>query len=282
MGTSRKKRSISVDGRDYLWWVGEDIYGASGIELFVRITDVSGEFSISFRPDRSPENCTVFVTGKRFRSVALGMHRQFRCPAFATDSSITPAVIAAIIKWAEETGPDPIAIDSWEARFSEHKARIEAIAISLDDNSIAIGIQTEKGDKHHASVRFLTFPVANWDMIMRDAGFRVTGNVTEKAVYAAKGSIISGRACGGAPEHVCKWEFDLKESRDWNGWIKYYGLLLAAFDIAHRVVVSVGDTVFRDRESLQTFAETALIQEFTAEELMAHGMYRSGEGIRFD
>jgi hypothetical protein len=48
-----------------------------------------------------------------------------------------------------------------------------------------------------------------------------------------------------------------------------------------RTVVVLTNHTFTERHALLMHAEAALIREYTLEELIAHGAYRPGDGIRF-
>ena len=109
MTISRKrKRSIVVDGREYLWWVliDDDLPFVPSIGKSLKLVDVSGEMFLAYPLGQVPEICHVVVIGKRFRTVVAcgGSHRRFRCPVFAEGPVVTPADVAAIIRWAEASG----------------------------------------------------------------------------------------------------------------------------------------------------------------------------------
>lgn len=105
MAASRKrKRRITVDEREYLWWVVEDHeppVPSTGHSL--KLVDVTGQLFIEYHLGQPADVCLVVVHGPRFRSVAGcgGPQRRFRCPPFAPDGVVTPAEVAALIRWLE-------------------------------------------------------------------------------------------------------------------------------------------------------------------------------------
>jgi hypothetical protein len=116
MTVSRKwKRPITVDGREYLWWVRDDddppFVPSNGKSL--RIVDTSGDLALEYYLGQPSDLCHVVVTGRRFRGLpdCGGVHRRFKCPLFATNPAITPADIAAVIRWSEEAGAVPVEVN---------------------------------------------------------------------------------------------------------------------------------------------------------------------------
>jgi hypothetical protein len=116
MTVSRKwKRPITVDGREYLWWVRGDsdppFVPSNGKSL--RIVDASGTLAVEYHLGQPAEMCHMVVTGKRFRALPEcdGVHRRFRCPSFAADPAVTPTDVAAIIRWCEEAGESPVGVN---------------------------------------------------------------------------------------------------------------------------------------------------------------------------
>jgi hypothetical protein len=116
IAVSRKgKRSITVDGREYLWWVQEDYEPpfVPSIGKSLRVIDTSGELSVEYHLGQPSDVCHVVVTGRRFRSLGGcgGPHRRFRCPTFTEGPAVTPAHVASLIRWAEERGDAPLEVD---------------------------------------------------------------------------------------------------------------------------------------------------------------------------
>lgn len=115
MAVSRKgKRLISVDGREYLWWVSEDSEPpyVPSVMRSLRLCDSGGELFVEYHLGQPAELCHVVVHGRRFRSVAGcgGPQRRFRAPVVAPGISVTPAEVAAFIRWLEAPGL-PLEVD---------------------------------------------------------------------------------------------------------------------------------------------------------------------------
>ena len=107
MTVSRKhKRPITVDQRHYLWWVADDVdppfVPSAGKSL--RIVDTSGDLAVEYHLGQPAEVRHVVVAGPRFRGVTSdrGPHRRFRCPMEIEGTAVTPAHVAAFIRWCEE------------------------------------------------------------------------------------------------------------------------------------------------------------------------------------
>src|SRR5262245_1018300 len=116
MTVSRKlKRLITVDGQEYLWWVRDDsdppFVPSNGKSL--RIVDVSGDLAVEYHLGQPADVCHIVVTGRRFRGLpdCGGVHRRFRSPLFATNPAVTPADVAAVIRWSEEPGEAPVEVN---------------------------------------------------------------------------------------------------------------------------------------------------------------------------
>jgi hypothetical protein len=116
MTVSRKwKRPLALDGREYLWWVRDDddppFVPTNGKSL--RVVDATGDLAIEYHLGQQPDLRHVVVTGRRFRGLPNcgGVHRRFRCRSFATNPAVTPADVAALIRWSEEAGEAPIEVN---------------------------------------------------------------------------------------------------------------------------------------------------------------------------
>jgi hypothetical protein len=123
-----------------------------------------------------------------------------------------------------------------------------------------------------------------WDHFLRDMGFRVSGGCREKAVYASGGNSLvvqSQMFVKRLGQQGYEWKLILKQTRRWEGMIKFYSVLLAAFAMPQDVKVTLADNIFTDRKALRAYAETSVISDFSVEELTDNGVYRKGDGIRF-
>jgi len=115
-------------------------------------------------------------------------------------------------------------------------------------------------------------------------GFRVSGGIHQKAIYASCGTYVVMESHGFVmrkEQQGFEWQVTLKQTRRWEGAVKFYAVLLAVFAVPQNAVVTLEDKAFTDRETLKSHADAAIIREFVLEELIDNGAYRKGEGIRF-
>jgi hypothetical protein len=134
-----------------------------------------------------------------------------------------------------------------------------------------------------AKIRFegSAFHWAKWDQLLTDCGFRVAGR---KAVYASGGSILRAEDKGfPGPDfnQGYEWQLRLEQTRHWEGTLKFYAVLLAAFSMPQPATVTLADHQFTERDALRKYAENALIEEFSIDELISNGIYQKGEGLQF-
>jgi hypothetical protein len=137
-----------------------------------------------------------------------------------------------------------------------------------------------------ATIRFEgeAYHAVKWDQLLRDMGFRLSGGWHQKAIYVSGGNIVAGESLGFVQRDArqgCEWQFTLKHTRRWEGTIKFYTVLLAAFAMPQSAKVTLANHVFTDRNALRAHAEGAIIHQFSLEELVNHGIYRKGDGIQF-
>jgi hypothetical protein len=128
------------------------------------------------------------------------------------------------------------------------------------------------------------FHWTDWSRMLRQLGFRVVGGVQEKAKYVSGGSHVVAESHGFVrrdDQQGYEYQLTLKQTRRWEGTIKFYSVLLAAFAMPQRTVVTLAGHTFTERDALRMHAETALIREYTLEELIAHGAYRPHDGVQF-
>jgi hypothetical protein len=137
-----------------------------------------------------------------------------------------------------------------------------------------------------AVIRFKgkAFHTLKWCKILTNLGFRVVGPALGKAFYSSGGNNILLEAQGFIArdeEQGCEWLVSLKQTRKWEGTIKFYSVLLCAFSMPQIVEVTFAESVFAERKSLCTFAEAAIFREFPKDELEEFGVYRKGDGLQF-
>ena len=136
-----------------------------------------------------------------------------------------------------------------------------------------------------ATIRFEgeAFHGMKWTEFLRHLGFRLSGG-PDKAVYVFGGNNVVSISCGFVmrdEKQGYEWQVELKQTRRWEGTIKFYSVLLAAFAMPQKVIVNLADQVFTDRRSLRTHAEAAILRDFSLEELTDFGVYRIGDGVQF-
>jgi hypothetical protein len=111
----KRKRSIVVDGEEYLWWVVEDDTPpfVPSRSTTLKVVSVDGELMVDYPLGQEEDLCFVVVLGKRFRAVSGcgGPWRRFRCPLFCPELAVTPACVAELVRWATSRGPDPVEVN---------------------------------------------------------------------------------------------------------------------------------------------------------------------------
>jgi hypothetical protein len=137
-----------------------------------------------------------------------------------------------------------------------------------------------------ATIRFEgdAFHWAKWAELLRRMGFRLVGGCPERAVYACGGSSIVAESRGFVrrnDQQGHEWQVALKLTRRWEGTIKFYAVLLAAYTIPEGAVVTLSGQEFLSRDALRSHAEAAITQDYAPEELIDHGVYRMGDGVQF-
>jgi hypothetical protein len=128
------------------------------------------------------------------------------------------------------------------------------------------------------------FQAVKWDRLLRDMGFRLSGGAYERATHASGGNYLVAKSQGfikREAQQSYEWQLTLKQTRRWEGTVKFYAVLLAAFVVPQSVKVALDDRVFIDAETLRAYAEAAILRGFGLEELMEGGVYRAGEQIQF-
>lgn len=109
MGISTKnRRRIAVDGRQYLWWVTvDDTYYLSPGGHTVTVATEDRHFFVRYGLRQHEESRHIVFTGTDLGGMtgSSGNWCRYRCPAFGTDESMMPADVANLIRWclAEHT-----------------------------------------------------------------------------------------------------------------------------------------------------------------------------------
>jgi hypothetical protein len=78
-----------------------------------------------------------------------------------------------------------------------------------------------------------------------------------------------------------EWKLTLKQTRLWEGTVKFFAVQLAAFAVPQSVNITLEDHVFADAEMLKAHAQAAIVRDYKLDELVDRGVYRKGDGIQF-
>jgi hypothetical protein len=128
------------------------------------------------------------------------------------------------------------------------------------------------------------FHLLKWTKFLTDLGFRMAGPQLEKGSYVSGGNHVVTESRGFVTrdeQQGFEWQLTLKTTRRWEGTIKFYSVLLAAFAMPQRATVTHAGHVFADRQALRKHAEAVITQEFSLDELIDQGVYQKGDGVRF-
>jgi hypothetical protein len=116
-------------------------------------------------------------------------------------------------------------------------------------------------------------------------GFRPGGGgAREKATYASGGNNLIAESRGFTEREghqSYEWRLTLKQTRRWEGTVKFYAVLLAAFALPQTVKVTLEGRTLVAPERLKAHAEAAIVRDFGLDDLLNEGVYRPGDGIQF-
>lgn len=137
-----------------------------------------------------------------------------------------------------------------------------------------------------STIRFegSSFLLSVWMQGLKNRGFQHRGRIHQKAVYSVSGNNITIEDHGFVTSNEVRCnelKVILKQTRRWEGIIKFYAILLEAFNVPQKVIITIGDQSFTDLQSLRIFAETAILKDFDLEDLIDYGVYQPGDGIQF-
>ena len=127
-----------------------------------------------------------------------------------------------------------------------------------------------------AKIRFKgrAFHLSEWHELLRVTGFRVVSG----------GSYLVAKQIGFVryeEEEAFDCVVELRQSKVWEGFIKFYATLLAAFAVPQEVVVTVDENDFTEQSLLKQYAEKKILQLFSEEDLVDNRVYREGDGVQF-
>tara|TARA_R110002049_G_scaffold249194_2_gene423618 strand:- start:710 stop:1135 length:426 start_codon:yes stop_codon:yes gene_type:complete len=137
-----------------------------------------------------------------------------------------------------------------------------------------------------ANIRFIgdAFQHSQWQQLLRDLAFTTSGFDPERAIYAERGSIVLGisrRFVMRGDDQGYEWDFVIKQSRGWDGHLKFYAVLIGAFAIPQPILVTHNELEFVDRTAMLEHATKAMLETFGLEELSTDGTFVDGRGILF-
>jgi hypothetical protein len=115
MAIARKnRRPISVRGREFLWWVYEDLENLGAMTLAVASADKA--FLVRYEIAQTDETRHLTVLGQEFPGLpARRSWRRVRCPAFVAGDSVTPSHVRQLIDWCLHAKRDLVQVD-WTGR----------------------------------------------------------------------------------------------------------------------------------------------------------------------
>lgn len=137
-----------------------------------------------------------------------------------------------------------------------------------------------------ATIRFegQRFQAGKWNRLLRDLGFRLSGGAYVKAIYVSGGDHLIAESRGFLNrdgQQGYEWQLTLKQTRIWEGTIKFFAVQLAAFSIPQTMRITLEDRVFADIKTLRAHAQAAIVRDYELAELIDRGVYRTGDGIQF-
>jgi hypothetical protein len=122
----KKRRKITVNKRQFFWWVSDDYDSA---DMILRVYSEDKNFIISYHLEQPEAQQFLIVLGKEFPGLAGSGWRRIRCPRWESDGAITPAAVRQLIKWClfEE---HPLIQVNWKGEVIEEKNLISPEAIA--------------------------------------------------------------------------------------------------------------------------------------------------------
>lgn len=119
---TRGRRSITVDGREYYWWVknfDDDFIGTP------TLTVASKQRGLYVRYGQAQdERRYAVVLGPVFRGIEGlgGAWRRFFCPRFGNEMTIGPRDVAAFIRWCTASDGKVVEFD-WRGKRTTHDSQ---------------------------------------------------------------------------------------------------------------------------------------------------------------
>jgi len=116
MAIARKnRRPIEVLGREFLWWVYEDLEEAGAMTLAVASADK--DFPVRYALQQPDESRYLTVLGREFPGLPekRPSWARVRCPALTSGKAVTPSDVRRLIEWCLHSTRDVTQVD-WMGR----------------------------------------------------------------------------------------------------------------------------------------------------------------------
>jgi hypothetical protein len=129
MGVRKKKRrKITVNKRQFIWWVSED---SDSPDVILRILSDDKKFIVNYHLDQPEEQRFLIVLGKEFPGLANAGHtwKRVRCPRWESDSGVTPAAVRQVIKWCLYEDR-PLVQLNWKGEVIEEEPQTSAKTVA--------------------------------------------------------------------------------------------------------------------------------------------------------
>ena len=93
---SKRRRRITVNREQYLWYVAEDEEGAA---MVLQVISTDKRFIAKYQIGQPMDRSYIVILGKRFAGAKTGgPWRRFLCPQFVLDA-VTPQSVRKLIEW---------------------------------------------------------------------------------------------------------------------------------------------------------------------------------------
>lgn len=114
MAISKKhRRSISVDGTKYLWWVSEDIEDDFIGSRVLTVASTDRRLLVRYGLSQPAPGRYMIVLGPRLQGLSdrPGPCRRYACPGFGVPGGVTPKHVAELIRWCVDPASSSTEVD---------------------------------------------------------------------------------------------------------------------------------------------------------------------------
>jgi len=103
------RRRLEVEGRFYVWYVGEDDDSA---DLILHVMAVDKRLMVRYHLNQ-PVEPFLTVIGREFAGLADvgGCWRRFRCPRWAASGTVGPGEVRRLIEWCSSPDQPLVEVD---------------------------------------------------------------------------------------------------------------------------------------------------------------------------